>query len=318
MLVFFLLFSTIIIDMKLKLILLLMTIQTIAFAQTDISLTRQLQKTVGGFNGEVGIYVHNLKTGQTAEINADTVFPTASMIKVSILCGLMDKIQKGEIDYHQKLVFTEPLRYDTGDILGSVRDKDTIELSKVAMLMITMSDNTASLWLQDMVTGEYINNWLEQNGFEHMRVNSRVKGREEIRAKYGWGMTTPREMCKLFTMIGTGIAVSPEASERMYRNLGHIYWDDNALSQIPPYVQTASKQGFVDQSRSETVFVNAPHGDYVFSIITNHQKDKSYKHDNEGFVLIRNVSALLWHYFEPGSKWQQRARDEKFMNTDSE
>jgi beta-lactamase class A len=318
MLVFFLLFSTIIIDMKLKLILLLMTIQTIAFAQTDISLTRQLQKTVGGFNGEVGIYMHNLKTGQTAEINADTVFPTASMIKVSILCGLMDKIQKGEIDYHQKLVFTEPLRYDTGDILGSVRDKDTIKLSKVAMLMITMSDNTASLWLQDMVTGEYINNWLEQNGFEHMRVNSRVKGREEIRAKYGWGMTTPREMCKLFTMIGTGIAVSPEASERMYRNLGHIYWDDNALSQIPPYVQTASKQGFVDQSRSETVFVNAPHGDYVFSIITNHQKDKSYKHDNEGFVLIRNVSALLWHYFEPGSKWQQRARDEKFMNTDSE
>jgi len=304
--------------MKLKLILLLMTIQTIAFAQTDISLTRQLQKTVGGFNGEVGIYVHNLKTGQTAEINADTVFPTASMIKVSILCGLMDKIQKGEIDYHQKLVFTEPLRYDTGDILGSVRDKDTIELSKVAMLMITMSDNTASLWLQDMVTGEYINNWLEQNGFEHMRVNSRVKGREEIRAKYGWGMTTPREMCELFTMIGTGTAVSPEASERMYRNLGHIYWDDNALSQIPPYVQTASKQGFVDQSRSETVFVNAPHGDYVFSIITNHQKDKSYKHDNEGFVLIRNVSALLWHYFEPGSKWQQRARDEKFMNTDSE
>jgi beta-lactamase class A len=318
MLVFFLLFSTIIIDMKLKLILLLMTIQTIAFAQTDISLTRQLQKTVGGFNGEVGIYVHNLKTGQTAEINADTVFPTASMIKVSILCGLMDKIQKGEIDYHQKLVFTEPLRYDTGDILGSVRDKDTIKLSKVAMLMITMSDNTASLWLQDMVTGEYINNWLEQNGFEHMRVNSRVKGREEIRAKYGWGMTTPREMCKLFTMIGTGIAVSPEASERMYRNLGHIYWDDNALSQIPPYVQTASKQGFVDESRSETVFVNAPHGDYVFSIITNHQKDKSYKHDNEGFVLIRNVSALLWHYFEPGSTWQQRAKDDKFLNTDSE
>jgi beta-lactamase class A len=131
-------------------------------------------------------------------------------------------------------------------------------------------------------------------------------------------MTTPREMCKLFIMIGTGTAVSPEASERMYRNLGHIYWDDNALSQIPPYVQTASKQGFVDESRSETVFVNAPHGDYVFSIITNHQKDKSYKHDNEGFVLIRNVSALLWHYFEPGSTWQQRAKDDKFLNTDSE
>jgi beta-lactamase class A len=35
-------------------------------------------------------------------------------------------------------------------------------------------------------------------------------------------------------------------------------------------------------------------------------------------VLIRNVSALLWHYFEPGSTWQQRAKDDKFLNTDSE
>jgi beta-lactamase class A len=314
----FSLFSTFIIAMKLKLLLLLVFIPTIAFAQTDKALTKKLDDAIKGFHGEVGIYVHNLKTGKTAEINADTLFPTASMIKVSILCGLMDKIQKGDLDYHQKLIFTEPLRYDTGDILGSLRDKDTIELSKVAMLMITMSDNTASLWLQGLVTGEYINNWLAENGFEIMRVNSRVKGREDIRKIYGWGVTTPREMCKLFTLIGTGKAVSPEASERMYRNLSHIYWDDNALSQIPPYIQTASKQGFVDQSRSETVFVNAPHGDYVFSIITKHQEDKSYKHDNEGFVLIRKVSDLLWHYYEPESKWSQQAKDEKFMNTDSE
>jgi len=119
-------------------------------------------------------------------------------------------------------------------------------------------------------------------------------------------------------MIRNGEAVSPVASERMYRNLSHIYWDDNALSQIPPYIQAASKQGFVDESRSETVLVNAPHGDYVFSIITNHQKDQSYKHDNEGFALIRKVSALLWHYYEPDSKWEQKAKGTKFMNTDDE
>jgi beta-lactamase class A len=304
--------------MKYKLLIFLLCSSMAALAQTDTRLTKQLNNLVKGFNGEVGIYVHNLKTGETAQINADTLFPTASMIKVSILCGLMDKIEKGEIDYHQKLVFKESLRYDTGDILSSFRDGDTVELSKVAMLMITTSDNTASLWLQDMVTGEHINNWLQQNGFEHTRVNSRVQGREDIRAKYGWGITTPREMCKLFTLIRNGEAVSRAASERMYRNLCHIYWDDNALSQVPPYVQAASKQGFVDQSRSETVLVNAPHGDYVFSIITNHQKDKSYKHDNEGFTLIRNLSALLWRYYEPDSKWQQEAKDEKFMNLDDE
>ena len=304
--------------MKLKSILLLLLISTTAFAQTDTKLTNKLNELAKSFNGQVGIYVQNLKTGKTVEINADTLFPTASMIKVSIMCGLMDRIDKGELNYHQNIIFRDSLRYDTGDILGSVKDNDTIALSKVAMLMITMSDNTASLWLQKLTGPEYINNWLQQNGFANMRVNSRVKGREKIRSIYGWGVTTPREMCKLFTMIREGKAVSPAASERMYRNLTHIYWDDNALSQIPPYVEAASKQGFVDASRSETVLVNAPHGDYVFSIITNHQKDQSYKHDNEAFTLIRNVSALLWHYYEPHDKWQQPAGYDKYMNIDSE
>ncbi|HTD40323.1 MAG TPA: serine hydrolase [Mucilaginibacter sp.] len=299
--------------MKIKLSILLLILSATAFAQTDNKLTSQLQDAIKGFNGQVGIYVKNLKTGKTAAINADTLFPTASMIKVSIQCGVMDKIEKGELAYNQKLLYRDSLLYPGEDILGSFKDKDTIELSKVAMLMITMSDNTASTWLQKIVTGEYINNWLEQNGFKVLRVNSRVKGREAIRAKYGWGVTTPYEMCRLFTMIRNGEAVSPAASERMYRNLGRIYWDDKALSQIPPYVHTVSKQGALDESKSETVLVNAPHGDYVFSIITNNNKDQRWVPDNEADVLIRKVSALLWHYYEPKSDWKPAAGIEKLM-----
>ena len=299
--------------MKYYLSLILFLISSATFAQTDNKLTTQLQDAVKGFNGQVGIYVKNLKTGKTAAINADTLFPTASMIKVSIQCGVMDKIEKGELAYNQKLIYRDSLLYPGEDILGSFKDKDTIELSKVAMLMITMSDNTASTWLQKIVTGEYINNWLDQHGFKVMRVNSRVKGREAIRAKYGWGVTTPYEMCRLFTMIRNGEALSPAASERMYRNMGRIYWDDKALSQIPPYVHTVSKQGAVDESKSETVLVNAPHGDYVFSIITNHNKDQRWTEDNEAVVLIRKISALLWHYFEPADKYTPPAGMDRYM-----
>lgn len=302
--------------MKHSLFTLLFFCRIVCFAQTDTKLSQQLQNAVKGFNGQAGIYVHNLKTGKTASINADTLFPTASMIKVSIQCGLMDKIEKGELQYNQKLVYRDSLLYPGEDILGSFKDKDTIQLSKVAMLMITMSDNTASIWLQKLVGGEYINNWLQQNGFKTMRVNSRVPGREEIRAKYGWGVSTPCEMCRLFTMIREGKAVSPAASERMYRNMGRIYWDDKALSQIPPFVQTASKQGALNESKSETVMVNAPHGDYVFSIITNHNQDQSWKPDNEACTLIRKVSALLWHYFEPTNTWKPAAGIGKYMTNE--
>ncbi len=299
--------------MKSKLLFALLFITSVTFAQTDKKLTTQLQDAIKGFNGQIGVYVKNLKTGRTAAINADTLFPTASMIKVSIQCGVMDKIEKGELAYNQKLIYRDSLLYPGEDILGSFKDKDTIELSKAVLLMITMSDNTASTWLQKIVTGEYINNWLDQNGFKAMRVNSRVKGREAIRAKYGWGVTTPYEMCRIFTMIRNGEAVSPAASERMYRNLGRIYWDDRSLSQIPPYVHTISKSGSVDESKSETVLVNAPHGDYVFSVITNNDKDQRWVPDNEAEVMIRKISALIWHYYEPKSDWKPAAGIAKFM-----
>jgi beta-lactamase class A len=288
-------------------------VTTVTCAQTDKRLTAQLQTAVQGFNGQVGIYVQNLKTGKTVAINQDTLFPTASMIKVSILSGVMDKVEKGELQYNQKLAYRDSLLYAGEDILGSFKDKDTIMLSKVAMLMITMSDNTASLWLQKLVTGTYINNWLDANGFKSMRVNSRTPGREAMRKIYGWGVTTPYEMCKLFTMVRNGQVVSPAASERMSRTLNRIYWDNTALSQIPPYIQCLSKQGAVDESRSETVLVHAPHGDYVFSVITKNNKDQSWKTNNEAYVLIRKVSALLWHYYEPKDKWKPAPGIEKYM-----
>lgn len=278
----------------------------------DRKLTSKLQELVKGFRGDVGIYVQNLKTGKSAQINADTIFPTASMIKVPIMVGIFDKIEKGELKYDESLVYKDSLLYAGEDILGSFKDGEKIKLSKVQMLSITTSDNTASLWLQKLVGGENINKWLAANGFSNTRMNSRTAGRQGDWRKYGWGQTTPREMANLVKRIHEGNAVSPAASERMYRNMIRIYWDAEALSQIPPYVQAASKQGAVDRSRSEVVLVNAPHGDYVFCIVTKNQQDTSWTPDNEGYRMIRELSKLLWNYFEPKSQWKPAAGIEKY------
>jgi beta-lactamase class A len=273
----------------------------------DKKLQRKLETLVAGFNGRVGIYVKNLKSGKVAAVNADSIFPTASMIKVPIMCGVFDQIEKGNLSYHQPLIYRDSLLYAGEDIIGSFKDGEKVALSKVQMLSITTSDNTGSLWLQKLAGGENINKWLEQNGFVHTRLNSRTAGRQEFQRKYGWGMTTPREMAGLLVKIRSGKAVSAAASERMYRNLIRIYFDDQALSEIPPYVQVASKSGAVNESRSEVVLVNGPHGDYVFCIATSDQKDTSWQRSNEGWMLIRKLSATLWNHFEPGSTWKPAA-----------
>jgi beta-lactamase class A len=273
-------------------------------AKEDPVLAEKLAQLVKPFRGDAGIYVRNLVTGQSAAIRADELFPTASMIKVPIMLALFDKMNRGELDYHAELLYRDSLMYPGEDILGSFKDSTTVALSKVIMLMITTSDNTAALWCQSLAgSGTAINAWLESNGFDSTRINSRTPGREANRNLYGWGQTTPREMAELLVKIREEKAVSPAASEQMYRILTRIYWNGQALSQIPPWVQAASKQGAVNESRSEVVLVNAPSGDYVFCVITKNQEDQSWSADNEGYVLLKAVSRLLWSYFEPSRPW---------------
>lgn len=285
-----------------------------AFSQkNDAKLRRGLETLADSFRGDVGIYVRHLRTGKTVSINADTLFPTASMIKVPITIGIFDKIEKGELDYHAELIYRDSLLYDGVDILGSFKDGEKIALSKVLMLMITTSDNTASLWCQHLAGGgSAINEWLAKNGFANTRVNSRTPGREGDWERYGWGQTTPREMAELVVKIREGKVITARSSERIYRNMTRIYWDAQSLSQIPPYIQVASKQGAVDESRSEVALVNAPHGDYVFCVVTKNQADHSWTRDNEGFVLLEKVSAYLWEYFEPGDSWKPAPRIEEW------
>lgn len=279
----------------------------------DVKLTKKLHELVKNFNGDYGIYVRHLKTGKTVEINADTMFPTASMVKVPIMVGIMDKVEKGELKYDSSLVYRDSLFYDGEDIVGNLKDSGRISLGKVVMLMITTSDNTGSLWCQLMAgTGTRINELMAENGFEKTRVNSRTLGRQDIWKVYGWGVTTPREMAELVVKIREGKVISSWASERMYRNLARIHWDGEALSEIPPYVHTASKQGAVNRSRSEVVLVNAPSGDYVFCVITKNQQDESWTNENEGYVLLRNVSRTLWNYFEPKDGWKAMPESMKY------
>jgi beta-lactamase class A len=280
---------------------------SLSFSQkTDKKLLPLLEQTIQGFNGDIGIYVKDLKTGQTVAINADTVFPTASIVKVPILVGIVDKIHKGELSYNEQLIYKDSLLYEGEDILGSFKNNEKIVLKKLIMLMLTTSDNTASLWLQSLAgTGTRVNALLDSVGFTNTRINSRTAGRENNRTSYGWGQTTPREMGGLFEMIYRDRLISAAACERMKRCLGRNFWDENeAISEVPPYIEVYSKNGCVDATRSEVLLVNAPHNPYIFCIFTKNNKDVSWTHDNEAWSLARKISKQLWDYFEPKDKWQ--------------
>ncbi len=281
----------------------------------DADLERRLQALAAEVEGDVGIYVRHLGTGRGAMLRADELFPTASMIKVPILLKTFDLMEQGAFAFDTSLVWADSLRYGgEDDLFDKLQAGAKVPLNQVTMAMITSSDNAASLWLQALVGGgEAINTWLAANGFDSTRVNSRTPGRREIWQKYGWGQTTPREIAEMVVGLREGRLISRAASEAMYRHLTRIHWNAEALSQLPPWVQAASKQGAVNRSRSEVVLVNAPTGDYVFAVITKNQTDQSWTPANQGYVLLRKVSALLWREFAPEHPYTPPPNAERYV-----
>lgn len=276
--------------------------------KTDRQLQKRIDELLQGFHGTVGVYVHDLAKNKIVAINADTIFPTASMVKIPICIGIMHKVYNGELQYHQVMTYTDSLYYDEGeDILASFKSNEKISLSKLLMLMLSTSDNTASLWLQGLAGGgNTINKILDSMGMKYTRVNSRTAGREDNRSVYGWGQTTPKEMAGLMEMVVDGKIINQQISDRMLRLMGRQYWDEEAISAIPPNVFVADKNGAVDSSRSEVMYVNGAHP-YIVCIATKGNADTSWKYDNEAWVLTRKLSALLWNYYNPKSKWQPLA-----------
>ena len=271
----------------------------------DKKLTREVQQLVSGFKGEVGVYVKGLRSGKTVTINADSIFPTASIVKVPILLGIMDRLYRRELKYDSAFTYKDSLLYAGEDILGSFKSNETIALKKIIMLMMTTSDNTASLWLQSIAgTGTRINQLLDSFGFKSTRENSRTPGREGNRTQYGWGQTTPREMGELFERAYKHQLFSTETDDRMLRCLGRNFWDeDEAISRFPPTIEVFSKNGCVNASRSEAMIVNAPHRPFVFCVFTKNNTDQRWSRENEAWTLARNLADLLWKHFEPNYNW---------------
>lgn len=303
---------------KLSLVFMFTVISTFSlFSQnvkTDRALQKGLEEITRDFKGIAGVYVYNLKTGKEAGINADTIFPTASIVKVPIILGLFDRIHRGELTLNDTLLYRDNRVYGGSGVMQFYKDSTKTDLRTVAALMITYSDNVTSIWSQELAGGgEEINKLMERIGLKDTRVNSRTKGREDLWKKYGWGQTTPREMASILISIRNREVINAAASDEIYRMMTNSFYTDYALSRIPPYIQTAAKQGMVNQSRSELVMVNAPGGDYVFYIATKNNEDASWEYENEAWELQREISGYLWNYFEPSSGWKPAAGAEELV-----
>src|SRR5262245_48863179 len=134
------------------------------------SLRTELDAIAGSFHGKLGYSLHHLKTGDTLARLGDEPFPTASTIKLAILCAAMEKEQKGEIGYDDARPLTEQDRqYGTG-VLHNYRAGTRIAVRDLVHLMIAQSDNTATVMLGQWLGTTSINGWLDRHDLKQTRL----------------------------------------------------------------------------------------------------------------------------------------------------
>ncbi len=232
-------------------------------------LWERLEKRVGqkieGFAGLAAVSVLDLERGDGFSIRGDEVFPTASSIKIHILTQLLTRSERGEIDLADRVRIT-PEMYGRGSgVVHYMESEPELSVLDIAILMIIVSDNTATNMCIDWAGMEATNALLEDMGLENTKLRRKMMDSEAI-DRGEENISTPNELVAMMEMLYRG-KPSPTVAEQVLRILGKP--KSAPLNRaIPPNLAVANKSGGMERVRCDVGIVFLPNRPYAITVMT--------------------------------------------------
>lgn len=278
------------------------------------ALEAEIASRAKAFRGVFGIAAKNLTTGETVFVNADRRFPTASAIKTPILVEAFRQIGAGTLKRDQLVTLKEDEKVGGSGVLRIMHPGLQITLNDALELMISQSDNTATNMVVGLLGTVNVNKAMESYGlndtilFRPTFRQGQPDVHPELEKEFGLGMSTPRDMLRLFELIAENKAVSPDASAAMLEILKHQRYQDMIPRLLPGEAEVANKTGMDEeklpgpdgvarQVRADAALVNGPKARYVIVIFTRQVEDGRWSVDNEALVFGGAVSRLVYDHF---------------------
>ena len=275
----------------------------------------RVKAIASSFNGEMGVFAKNLSTGEIIALNADTRFPTASVIKLAVLLEAFHQIADGKLALDTRVTLRDADKVGIGDsgTLNELHDGVELTIADLLNLMIVVSDNTATNLMVGRLGTARINARLEHYGLASTKI-FRPTFRDghpdccpELEREFGLGMSTPREMAVLMESIASGRAVSASASRAMFDILRRQQDLDMIPRRLPPGLgivianktgTDAEKQpdhsGVKGHIHNDVGIVRTPTATYVLSIFTRRGRSQTWTADNEALVAGAEVSRAIY------------------------
>jgi beta-lactamase class A len=271
-------------------------------------LTDRIAALTRDFRGTVVLHAKNLRTGQEFGVAPDTRVRTASTIKLPILCALESLVAAGKVKWDERIILKPGDKVSGSGVLASLEDHTELTVRNLAILMIVLSDNTATNLILDRIGADAVNDYLDAIGLVKTRVNRKVRGDgTKLTAPSGWskagllednkrfglGVSTPREMVRLLELLNEGKIVGPDASKDIVEVLKMQQDNSGIRRHTPDDIPVANKSGALDALRSDVGIVYTRNGPVALAITIDDMPEIDYSRDNPGERLIWQLTSTI-------------------------
>ncbi|MFN7139559.1 MAG: serine hydrolase [Limisphaerales bacterium] len=255
---------------------------------------KSLNEIANGSKGVIGFTVIDLTDGTRFSLNENLVFPQASAIKIAIMMEVYKQAQEG------KFKLTDIRKIEKSDRTGGsgiLKDlsNETLQLTirDLCVLMIVLSDNSATNILIDLVGRENINQTMESLGLKDTRVRRRMMDTAASH-RGDENTSTPKEAARIMELLHQGKFINRTACDDMISILKK--GKTTALGEgLPKDVSIASKPGGITGVKTEWGIVQLKDRPYAIAIMENYGS-------GEVAPAFTEISKTLHDYFSRLSK----------------
>ena len=184
-------------------------------------------------DGDTGVYLKNLVTGETCEYAADRPVVAASVIKIPVMIEVFRQAENGLLDVSETHRLADGERLPSCGTLKAMHTGIEMTLLDLTKLMIIVSDNAATNILIRRVGMDGVNQTLRELGCEKTCLR-RLLFDSEASARGIENSITAREMGMLLEKLYRGELVSKEASAQML----DILKDQRLNGKLPFFLHT--------------------------------------------------------------------------------
>ena len=255
----------------------------------------EIERLADATGGIVGVAATHLLTGRHISYREDELFPTASVIKLPLLVTLYEDAIAGRIDLSERVTYREDTKVAGSGVLQFLDDGLNPTLRDLSVLMMSVSDNTATDLLFDRVGKTRIESTMGRLGLESIRAPFDIRemlmelvdmdhtqpgGYDELRrllrlsaGSGGRSMipaqadrTTPADMCRLLELIESRAILDPDSCTAIVELLKRIQSATRIPGLLPKGTVVAHKTGSYRRLRNDVGIVYAPNGPYAVAL----------------------------------------------------